>query len=368
MNQSVSIDQVQTGGRIAGLDGLRAVAVMLVFCAHYSAYLLPRHADILEKIFPGMLGVALFFALSGFLISNLLTREFGASANIRLKNFYARRLLRLSPALYVYVAVTATAYLAVDHRLRWGDIFAAFFYISNYYNIAFHTPLYYMPVWSLAIEEHFYLLFPLFLLVVLTRASRAFTPILLGLLVIQYIWRFHVASTPHMDWHWIYWRTDTRLDSLLFGVLLTALAGAPSWRPLHRLVTSSPAMVVALLLMAVSVLDRNDLFRMSLRYTLQGAALAVSIGYIVYNSGRIATTCRRLLDTAPLVYISRISYSLYLWHLTIIKFAEHALGHVAPLLAIGLGILSFGVASASYRFIETPFLNLRHRFGSHAPA
>jgi peptidoglycan/LPS O-acetylase OafA/YrhL len=355
-------------GRIEGLDGLRAIAVLIVFCSHYCANILPGQAGLLEKVFPGMLGVALFFALSGFLISALLLREYRSTQHISLKNFYIRRLLRLSPALYIYVAITFIAYLIVDKTIQLGEFTAALFYFSNYYQVIYRTSLYYMPLWSLAIEEHFYLLFPLFLLTVMRRSFRMLVPALIGLIVIQFFWRLHVASIPNMDWRWIYLRTDTRLDSLLFGVLLTAVATTAGFEKVRAAVASGPACLFAIALLAISVFDRNEIFRMSARYTLQGAALALLIGFIVYNTGHIANFCRRCLETPVLVYLGQISYSLYLWHLTILKFFVHVLGHVSPVLAIALALVSVGVAAFSYRFIETPFLNLRHRFGSHAAA
>ena len=356
------------GSRIGGLDGLRTIAVMIVFCSHYSVYILPSHADLLERVFPGMLGVAIFFTLSGYLISTLLMKEYAAHGSISLKNFYLRRLLRLSPALYLYVGITMICYLVVDKRVQITDFLAALFYVSNYYEIWRHTALYYMPVWSLAIEEHFYILFPLMLLVFMKRLTRGFLPAVVVLLIVQYVWRLHVARQPGMDWHFIYWRTDTRLDALLFGVLLMLATqrNRPTW--LRTFLVSNTSLCIGLGLMALTVVYRNETFRMSARYTLQGASLALIIGYVSQNSGQVADIVRRLLDSPPSLYISRISYSLYLWHLTVIKLAEHVFGHVSPLFALLLAGLSFTLAALSYRFVETPFLRLRHRFGSHAAA
>jgi peptidoglycan/LPS O-acetylase OafA/YrhL len=364
----VPVAKSKASGRIEGLDGLRALAVLIVFCSHYCAYIFPSRAGLLEKVFPGMLGVALFFAISGFLISALLLREYRATKHINLKNFYIRRLLRLTPALYIYVAVTFIAYLIVDKNVRVSDFMAALLYVSNYYQMIQHTTLYYMPLWSLAIEEHFYLLFPLFLLTVMRWSPSALVPTLIGLIVLQFFWRFHVASLPHMDWRWVYSRTDTRLDSLLFGVLLTTLATTAGFERVRAAIASGPSGLFSIALLAISVADRNEIFRMSARYTLQGAALVILIAFIVYNTGRIAKFCRRFLEIPILVYIGQISYSLYLWHLTILKFFVHVLGNVSPILAIALALVSVGMAALSYRFIETPFLNLRHRFGSHAAA
>ena len=117
--------------------------------------------------------------------------------------------------------------------------------------------------------------------------------------------------------------------------------------------------------MAFSVLYRNEFFRMSARYTIQGIALMLIIGFVVYGTTKVSTLVRTVLELAPMRFISRISYSLYLWHLTLIKFVEHALGGISIAIGLACFIGSIVLATLSYRLIETPFLAARRRLGSH---
>jgi len=351
-------------GRIAGLDGLRTVAVLVVFAGHYLAAAFPnRHW--LEFVFPGMLGVTLFFVISGFLISSILFDEFRASSTIALSHFYIRRLLRLTPALWVYVTITLIAYLLYDGRVNYWDFVAAFTYTSNYYMIATSSVQYYMPVWSLAIEEHFYLILPLTMLLAVRRSVRVFMIVVVCGVVAEFVWRRMVADSVNMDWQYIYWRTDTRLDSLLFGVLLTCLLALPHARRVSGIVSHWPGLVGGIGLMAVSVLYRDEAFRMSARYTLQGLGLMLLVGYVILSHEWIATNARAVLETRPVIYISKISYSLYLWHLTILKFAEHVFGTFGVIGVALCAAASLTMASLSYKFVEIPFFSLRRKFGSH---
>jgi len=142
-------------GPIPSLDGIRAVAVSLVFFAHAG----------LEHVVPGGLGVTIFFVLSGFLITTLMRIEHARSGRIHFGGFYLRRLLRLMPPLFIVVAAAAalSAAALIDGGFTFGGLLSALFYLGNYHVIAhdFHgMPAGIGVVWSLAIEEHYYLLFP----------------------------------------------------------------------------------------------------------------------------------------------------------------------------------------------------------------
>lgn len=352
-------------GRIPGLDGLRTIAVMVVFVSHYIAAVLPSMPKV-HDLFPGMLGVTLFFVLSGFLISTLLSREFRLTRSINVRDFYVRRLLRLTPALYAYVVLTLCAYLLADGSVVIADFVAAVTYTSNYYQLFAKTALYYMPVWSLAIEEHFYLLFPALMYWCLRdRRIGLLAAVSFGIVTIS-LWRFYVATRPGMDWHQIYVRTDTRLDSILYGVLLMCLATKMGHEWTRDKLGSYYAIAGGIASLAVSVVYRGELFRMSWRYSLQGLSLLLIIGFIVFSQTALAKLSRTLLDSAPMRYVSDRSYSLYLYHLTLLKLVEHIYGRLTPRDALLCALGSFVLAHLSYRYVERPFLRLRRRFGSHA--
>jgi peptidoglycan/LPS O-acetylase OafA/YrhL len=120
------------GNRISGLDGLRAVSVAIVFISHYAPVVFPQY-PVLVKIFPGMFGVAIFFVISGLLISTLLLEEYKKTTDISLQKFYIRRLLRLSPALLIYVLIFFIAYSLTDKKVDTWAFVAAATYTSNYY-------------------------------------------------------------------------------------------------------------------------------------------------------------------------------------------------------------------------------------------
>lgn len=351
-------------GRIPGLDGLRTIAVMVVFVSHYITAVLPSMPK-LHDLFPGMLGVTLFFVLSGFLISTLLSREYESTRSINVRDFYVRRLLRLTPALYAYVTLTLLAYLLFDGSVVVADFVSAVTYTSNYYQLFAKTALYYMPVWSLAIEEHFYLLFPALMFWCLRdRKVGLLTAVALGIVAIS-LWRFYVATRPGMDWHQIYVRTDTRLDSILYGVLLMCVAAKMGAEWTRDKLGSYYTLAAGVAILAISVVYRGELFRMSWRYNLQGVALLLIIGFIVFSQTALGKFSRTTLDSAPMRYISDRSYSLYLYHLTLLKLAEHVSGGLTPRDALMCALGSFVLAHLSYRHVEQPFLGLRRRFGSH---
>ena len=351
--------------RISGLDGLRAIAVGVVFLAHYTPFALPG-LPWLAALFPGMLGVTLFFFISGYLISTLLLKEHRVTGTIRLRDFYIRRLLRLSPALYVYVAVVFAAYYLYDRQIRYGDFIAALTYTSNYYQIWANTAMYYMPVWSLAIEEHFYLLFPAAMLLCLRRSPEQLLIAVLVSMAVVALWRLYLVHSYAMNWLHIYWRTDTRLDAILVGVLLTCIISQPKLARVRAFVASHWSLGIGVAVLAFSIVYRDEAFRMSSRYTLQGLALLMILGSMLLDPGRAGRLARRILDTPPMLFLSKISYSLYLWHLTVLKFAEHVQGSVGPALALCCAALSVALAVGSYHLIEAPVLVLRKRFGSHA--
>lgn len=352
--------------RIRGLDGLRCVAVLVVFISHYMPVVLPSHPN-LRQIFPGMLGVSLFFSISGFLITSLLISEMRAHGKVSLRNFYFRRFLRLSPALYVYIALVVMFYFCVDGSIRWGDILSAVTYTSNYYQINYNTNLYYMPLWSLAIEEHFYLVFPACFAVFMSISSRATAAFIIVSILIVSLWRLNIALTPGVDWHHIYWRTDTRIDTILFGCLLAIIHEMYRNSNIVRFFRHWTVFLFALTLIAISTAYRDAIFRMSLRYTMQGISLSLITFYIATSRDAVAVFLQRLLSWKPMVFIGSISYSLYLWHLTLLKGVERIM-IVTPSVGLFVAVASVLVAVLSYYFIEIPFLGLRRRFGSESVA
>jgi peptidoglycan/LPS O-acetylase OafA/YrhL len=342
---------------IPSLDGIRAAAVLLVFVAH---------AGLNERV-PGNFGVTVFFFLSGYLITTLLRVEFERTGSISFRAFYLRRVLRILPPMYVVLALASalTFVGALEGTLQLDALLWQVFHLSNYYVIlagwwdgrAPGTWIY----WSLAVEEHFYLLFPVFYLILLrcVPSRRRQMLMLLALCAIVLAWRCLLVFGFDAIKERTYVASDTRVDSILFGCIL-AVYGNPMldpcriaerwwkylWLPLSA----------AVLLITFVVLDPR--FQQTFRYTLQGLALfalfVVAVRYPDWGPCRV-------LNLRWVRFLGVLSYSLYLVHPTILFGLHQWLpGHPVLLGILGLG-LSVLLSTAIYHVIEKPCAALRKR-------
>ena len=341
------------------LDGLRAVSVALVVASH-----------LLSPSVPGLFGVNVFFFISGYLITGQLLAELDRSGRIDLPRFWLRRVLRLYPALLVAVAAGTGLMLALGGSVALGDLAAAVFYAVNLreYVHILPEPLPGVPhpfsvLWSLAVEEHFYLLFPP-LVLLLARRGVAFAAVLAGVIVVAALWRMRMAGvcaaegcTPLRIEH----GTDTRLDSIAFGALLTALLAGRLRDKTLALVRSRRLAGLSCALLLGALLVRDEWFRQTLRFTVQGAGLFFGIGAIRF--GPWAVEARRFLSHPALVVVGRWSYSLYLWHWIVLAGAAAVFPGANGFVLLGA---SFAAAALSYYAVEQPMLLVRRALGSHA--
>lgn len=345
----------QATGAIPSLDGIRALAVMLVFFAHSG----------LENIIPGGLGVTIFFVLSGYLITTLLRIEQARNGTIDYRGFYLRRLLRLMPPLTIVVVVAGllSALSIIDGGFAPGGMLAALFYYGNYYSIAhdFHgMPAGVGVVWSLAIEEHYYLLYPP-LAALLLRVGRVglsvsvLTLFCAAVLAWRYWLVFHGGTETYISM-----ATDTRVDAILVGCLMALLRNpwldpVPAANILHdwALVAFCVAVLIG------TLLYRNEVFRLTARYTLQSLAIAPLLYLAIARADRAPF---RWLNAKPLVYLGTISYTVYLsHHVILLGIAKHwpHLGWVW--LTLAGAALTLAVAEPMRRWIEQPCARLRKR-------
>ena len=347
-------------GYIPGLDGVRAIAVLLVLIAHVGW----------SHIIPGGFGVTVFFFISGFLITRLLLAESDKKGGIGLKDFYIRRFLRLLPALYLMLVLTWIFMLFVGRSPSFGEAFGAFTYTMNYH----YAYLGMNPVdvreapwehlWSLAVEEHFYLMFPLMLLFVKKNWAKAFK-IGLAVCVVVLCWRLfthHVLDFPH---EYTYATTDSRLDSIMYGCLLSL--GLHVW-PQHmswkKLVGALP-LAIGLGMLLFTFLYRTESFRETFRYSLQGIGLLILVLNLMFWPKMKVFV--RMLENSIMQWIGRVSYGVYLWHIPFMMVASDYLG-----LKLGewdyvtfVVIATFIMTSISYYGMEKPIVKLRKKFGSH---
>ncbi len=340
-------------GYVPAIDGVRAFSILLVLLSH---------AGLGDRI-PGGFGVTVFFFISGYLIAGLMLDEDARTGGFSLPQFYIRRALRLVPALLAYVLLTSAVFTVVTHVVPWRDMLAAIFYVANYYGIfAQDARMPYGPLWSLAVEEHFYLAFPL-LFLALRRHRQALLWTLCALCAAVLAWRVFLVTGLGVSSEYIYRATDCQIDSIIYGVLLAVVARSATGVRLLERVTHPGVFVVAGVALLTTFLIRDEPFRYTVRYSIQGLALFVLISAVL--GGAHYRLLRKVLELPVLTWIGRLSYSLYLWHYAVIT-ALQPLG--LPLVAhMAAGVaLSFVAAVLSYRLVEQPFIGLRKRFGSHA--
>lgn len=344
-----------TSATIPSLDGIRAIAVALVVFAHSG----------LEHRVPGGLGVTIFFVLSGYLITTLMRIEHVRLGGIDYRNFYLRRLLRLMPPLLIVVVVTAVLarFGVIDAEYTAGGLFATLFYFGNYYVIAhdYHgIPQGIGVVWSLAVEEHFYIFYPFLAAFLLrrTRATRA--ALILALLCAAVLaWRYWLTLHGVAD-EYINMATDTRIDAILIGCIV-ALWRNP-WIDRQQVQARPhdwPFLIACLAVLAASLLYRDEFFRHTLRYTLQGLAIA---GLLYLSVLRSRQAPFRWLSSRPLVYLGGVSYSVYLTHHVILfALAKHWPQLNAFTILVATLFITLGIAELMRRWVEQPVARLRKR-------
>jgi peptidoglycan/LPS O-acetylase OafA/YrhL len=339
---------------LPALDGLRAVAVLLVLLFHAGVSFFNN----------GFVGVDVFFVLSGFLITRLLLAEMERTATINLRTFYARRVRRLLPASLVVVAATVAISLAIDPVTRRlsliGDARAASLYVANWHFIGSSRDYFaantdtspFLHFWSLAIEEQFYVVFPVVLLLMWRLARRRRGLLLAGLGTLATAGLVAQVVIARVDPARAYFGTETRTYQLLFGAAIAVAsmmfdsrrAGAPRGSRQHDLVAALGA--VALLLLVPSWLDLTPSNR-GLLATVAAMALVVSIAH----SGPWTT---RLVGHRLPASIGRLSYGIYLWHWPLVIMMRE-LWDLPPAALAGLSLAaSAGLAAASHHLLEQP--------------
>jgi peptidoglycan/LPS O-acetylase OafA/YrhL len=347
---------------IPSLDGIRAISVLIVVLGHSG----------FDALMPGGLGVTIFFFLSGYLISTLMLAEHKRAGKINISRFYARRILRLMPSLFVSLAI---AYGLTYAGLLPGGITnkglaAQLLYFANYYGLYF-DPGNTIPdgtgiLWSLAVEEHFYIFYPLFMTLLLGIAFRPRTIVTLlgiGCLVVL-AWRIHLVQAPNFMSDRTYYASDTRIDSIIYGCMLAFIINFKA--QLHRAPTMSVCqwvvLATAVATLLLTLLYRDPTFRETIRYSLQGLALMPLFYFAVRFSNNQPF---RHLNSPLAITLGTFSYAIYLIHYVVIKL----IAANAPAIAAKSFILfptalliSIAFAAAVDRFVDSYFRQLRRKY------
>ncbi|HYW08914.1 MAG TPA: acyltransferase family protein [Longimicrobium sp.] len=331
----------------ADIDGLRAVAVLLVMAYHFG----------IGAFRGGYVGVDVFFVISGFLITQILMDD-AADGHPRLGRFYARRVRRIAPALcVVLVAVTVAAFLLFLPRqlVAYGrSVISSVLMVPNLYFFSLRRG-YFDPVaethpllhlWSLGVEEQFYLLYPLYVWVIMRwdrRHAIAITAVLLALSLGLYLWA--IPRMPNVA----FFLPAPRAWELLAGALLAL--SPPSFKGLGRLAGAGGVVGLALILAVATGYGEAAPAGTNLLLAVSGSLLLIAAG-----SARPDALVPRLLSLRPLVSVGLISYSLYLWHWPIYVFLRHSIV-MEPLrwdwMLAGM-LASLAIAAASWHFLEQP--------------
>ena len=341
---------------IPSLDGIRGVAALIVFLSHAA----------LPRLLPGGFGVTIFFFLSGFLITTLLRREHASTGRIALGSFYLRRVYRILPPMYIVLGICVvlgvTGVLSGEMTLR--GVLAQAAHLTNYYWIVFGERDFApgtSAMWSLAIEEHFYLLFPLGLLLLYRRfEARGIAAVLFAVCGLVLLWRMYLVHVAGYGHGYTYMATDTRVDSLLYGCILGVWCN-PALDRGER--TAGKGVWIVLLaasvgLLLFSFLYRSDSFREVYRYSLQGIALfPIFFCAVRFHHWPVFAW----LETRPMRAMGLISYTFYLAHfpcLLLVK--QHIDLGKWPRTAIAF-VLTVAVSAAMYILVERHMAALRRR-------
>jgi len=350
--------ETRSTGRIPTLDGWRAVAITLVLAGHASDEIARATAGWgLEIRVPrdiGLFGVRVFFAVSGYLITTNLLEEERTRGAVSLASFYVRRALRILPAACVFllaVALLAAMGVLAVTPLRW---FATLGLLANYTDAP--SSWYLGHFWSLAIEEHFYLVWPgLFVMLALARRRLAFVALAT---IAVWTWRA-VAFKYHFTWSSVasFWgRTDLQADGILCGVALALARRMPTARdrldrPLaHPLALPALALAVALLNVWAT-------------WGWKSAMAATSLRAVILPLLVLCTVLRpwgavgRCLETRPARWLGRISYSLYLWQQLFLVWDTSRVPALKLWQNFPLGVAAaLACAWASFAFVERPLI------------
>ncbi|NUR61055.1 MAG: acyltransferase, partial [Catenulispora sp.] len=357
--------------RIRALDGLRAVAVAAVVLYHAGV----------GRVRGGFLGVDIFFVLSGYLITGLLAREYLANGTVALRRFYLRRARRLLPALFTVIAgVCAFVVLRLPGEAAGfrDDASASLLYVTNWWFVAkgqsyfggTGRPSLLLHLWSLAVEEQFYVVWPMFLLVALGRVGQAVQAERIRALWRAIGWATLLAGcsigltallySPWRDASRIYYGTDTRAFELLIGVTAALLqlartgsdSAAEDYGALRRIAAESVSFVaLAGILCTFWVVSATDSFL----YPSGLVTVSVASGILI-RSLVAGTAVAGLLASKPCVWLGERSYALYLWHWPVFDATRPGADLAWPPAAVFLLRMALSVlfADLTYRFIETP--------------
>ena len=329
--------------RFQSLDGFRAIAVVMVILQHLHSGHSFKALDFLWHFQLGDLGVRIFFIISGFLITSLMQREFDRTGQINLSNFYIRRVLRIFPAYYLFLIIIAAGIPANIQSISVKSFVAPIFFLSNYSE----NPLVLGHTWSLSVEEQFYLLWPVLIVLLGWRRATTFAITLCVIAPLLRWWATITADPPSTLWS----NFQHTGDAIAFGCLY-ALARKKQW------IRGTTAMAYAVIggLAAAVLLTLATTHVWPMFWNTVGITAANFLVLVILHCALEApsTAQHKILNTKWMMWVGTLSYSLYLWQQAFIYggFRLPAPLNVAAIVACAL---------LSYYFVEKPFLSLKDK-------
>ncbi|MFI7579585.1 acyltransferase family protein [Kocuria kalidii] len=345
--------------QFAHLDAMRAAAVMLVVLAHAGL-----------ELVPGGSGVTIFFVISGFIITHLVLKEHRRTGGFDLTGFYRRRALKLAPPLLVALVLPTALYAWLVRPVNLGDFLGQVFFFFNWRYTDSQVDV--LPgsivVWSLSIEEQFYVAFALiWLLLVGRRRPATALAVLAGTAAVASAGARVVLHLGGAGADRIYFGTDTRLEAIAIGVLAAvwyarstgreAASGTPAWWGRDRV------LVLALLLYLGSLLIRDELFRETVRYTVQAVAACLVVLWGLHGpTGALGVRVLAGMRWKPIQLLGLASYSIYLLHLGTGHALTALVGEVPGAAGVALRVVAGTAAGiACWWFVEEPVARWHHR-------
>lgn len=366
---------------VAPLDGLRGIAVLLVLLFHFS-WTFPESTAATEgakRVFwSGWIGVDLFFVLSGYLITRGLVAPSERPVGERLRLFWMRRVLRIFPLYYIFLVAGTVVCLAVGAT---PPSVGYWLYAQNYTLAWDPEPLRWTAhLWSLAIEEQFYFLWPLFALLAPKRHRVTFALLLLAAgAALRTVLVLKVGAThPEFGEKFAYRATPSHMDGLLLGAIIAMMAADPehftarAWQRLRTPLLYASGIGLAGLAVLARGFGTYDRRVMIIGYPLLALFFATTISFAV--DGRLPPRLARVLSSGALPSCGRVSYAMYIFHWPIIALAAPSLERLTSRLSVAAGaalnlavvvvgtLVTYGLAVVSYKYVESPFLKLKERF------
>jgi peptidoglycan/LPS O-acetylase OafA/YrhL len=343
---------MSAASRIPSLDGIRGAFMLVVFMAH---------AEIGE-FWPGRFALTIFFFLSGFIITTLMRSEFERSRTVSFRRYYLRRIYRIFPPLYIVLAIAAllTWIGLLSDRVTLTGALAQVLHFTNYYGLLNGRFEFFQGtalMWSLAVEEHFYLLFPLLFLPLIKRISYERLALVFGGLCIAVLaWRCQLYFGFGVKTNWAFLATDSRMDSILYGCIMGVWFNPSKDKPVSFSILSKVIiLLISLAVIIFTLVYKDPAFQRTVMFSLQGVALFPIFYLAIMHPDWVFF---RWLNWKPLVWLGLISYTFYLSHAIALHLATYISDEPWSKALLGF-IITLLFSALMYRYIEIPLAKKR---------